>query len=107
LPVTCSSTSPTIAGGEAAGNNQFKSEVGGIPATSKTQAASLLNVSRDTVKDARKILNEGTKDEIGAVERHSVSVESCARMALLHVLAHYLANRLLDLDLVAWFCRVA
>jgi hypothetical protein len=53
------------------GNPNLKSPNVGLPTIgiSQDQAAKVLNISRDTVLDAKLILNEGTLEEIHAVEQ--------------------------------------
>jgi len=51
----------------------------GAIAPSQTEAATLLNVSRETVKRARIVINEGTPEEIAAVEAGEASVSTIAR----------------------------
>jgi hypothetical protein len=61
------------------GDNQH-SEHGEISPTSisQTEAAEMLNVSRDTVKNARRVLTEGTPEEVAAVEAGEVAVGTLA-----------------------------
>lgn len=53
----------------------------GIPSSSLTvgQTAKMLNVSRDTVYEAKKVLREGTIEEIEAVRNGAVSVNTVAK----------------------------
>lgn len=50
-----------------------------ISALSQTEAATLLNVSRDLVTDARRVLDEGTAEEIEAARSGVAAVSSIAR----------------------------
>lgn len=46
---------------------------------STAQAAQMLNVSPDTVKHARKVLTEGTAEEVAAVDRGEVAASAVAK----------------------------
>ena len=62
------------------GTNQFTKEVVGIPTTTQKEAAELLNVSRDTVLAARIVQNEGSLEQIKAVEAGKAAVRiECLR----------------------------
>ena len=60
------------------GDNQFTEAVG-IPTASAQNAAALLNVSRDSVFEAKKVLAEGTPEEIATIERDDASVSATAK----------------------------
>lgn len=68
----------TLSRGQA-GNGRPCGKVGvEISTSTAAQAAELLNVSRDTVVDAKRVLTEGTPDEIIAVERGEAAVSTIA-----------------------------
>lgn len=50
----------------------------GIPVPSQMEAAKLLNVSRDTVTEARKVLTAGTAEEIAKVDAGAAAVSTVA-----------------------------
>ena len=64
-----------------AGDNQHTKEVAQICATSQTDAANMLNVSRGTVQSAKKVLNSGDEDLINAVDSGQMSVSVAAKIA--------------------------
>lgn len=66
-----------------AGDNQHTSEVSGIPLTSQSDAAELLNVSVDSVKDAKSVQEKGAKELIAAVDAGEVPVSAAAEVAKL------------------------
>lgn len=61
------------------GDNQHKREVVEIPTTTRGRAAELLNVHFTTVASAKKVLQEGTPEEISAVESGKASVSTVAK----------------------------
>ena len=56
-------------------------ETAGIQAVSQSNAAELLNVSRDSVHQARKVQQQGTPELVKAVEQGKVSVSAAAAIA--------------------------
>lgn len=58
------------------GDNQHKREGVGIPtpSISLARAAEIMNVSRDTVSNAKRVLEEGTPEEIAAADRGEIGV---------------------------------
>lgn len=64
-----------------AGENQHTKEVYGKPYTSLTvhQAAALAGVNKDTIVDARRVLAQGTEEDVGAVREGRASVMEIAK----------------------------
>jgi hypothetical protein len=60
------------------GENQHTIQVAGIPVTTRGEAAKLLNVHHTTVTDAKKVLTDGTTEEIEAVKRGEAAVSTIA-----------------------------
>jgi hypothetical protein len=63
------------------GSNQYAPKVDGSiePSITQPQAANLFNVSRESVKRARKVLNEGVPELVKAVEQGIIPVSVAAR----------------------------
>ncbi len=61
------------------GSNQHDSEGARIQAPSQKEAATLLNVSRSTVQEAKTVLDRGTPEEIAAVLAGTVSASTIGR----------------------------
>ena len=64
------------------GDNQYKSEVGAIAPTSQSDAAVKLNVSRDSVKRARKVKAEAIPEVVAKVEQGEMSVAFASQLAI-------------------------
>lgn len=58
-----------------------RTDLASIDATSQSQAAELLNVSRPSVQRARQVLDEGVPELVSAVEQGQVSVSLAAKVA--------------------------
>lgn len=69
-------------GGISIGNPKLQhpmAEISTTPALSSRQAEKIMGVNRTTILHANRVLNEGTKEEIQAVERGDASVSSIAK----------------------------
>lgn len=62
-----------------AGFNQHTVEVEGIHATSRREAAELLNVSESSVTDAGTVLRDGTAEEVSAIEAGAAAASTTAK----------------------------
>lgn len=62
----------------AVGRPRGQKEIVGIPTISQTQAAAIVNVSRDSVLCAKTVLRNGTPEEIKAVQDGNAAVSTLA-----------------------------
>jgi hypothetical protein len=58
-----------------------RTDITGIPVMSQPEAAAMLNVSADSVQFAKKVLDQGSKELIGKVDRGEIAVSTPATIA--------------------------